>query len=517
MDEGTNEERLSDVDVRPNAGIVRSPLDEIRAIRNLLADVYKDAGDGRTLFRELVQNADDAGAQRLVLVVLERGWPDARNGLLRGPALLVANDGAFPEKDRGALHKAIGGSKEDEVGKIGTFGIGLKSVFHICEAFLYIGAEKSQWRAGVLNPWSGTGGSGDADPLHSDWNDAKSDAGRLRSVAMELLESTSSGLLLWIPLRRPEHQDRGAEGRQYGLGERCPRPDDLCAWFGCPAPGALLLAQCGRLQIIDAERAAEPESLRDRERLVRVARQTAGWVGRYQHDDGRYPDRTFEGEILSDDRSWSVAGIEARGNESLRQLRSRSDWPQSPKWENGRYSSEPRKALAHAAVTVLRPSEMDVERSGTRLRWAVFLPLDDDPDPRSGAIVECKGPSPAWEIILHGYFWPSQDRRSIPGVTEESGNAASDDGMRIRWNRTLCEELLLPLLPSALANAVVGVDERAARRLLDAVLHADMVKSRLAVVIRPQVSGFKLTKYCVVFSVTHIRAAWYRHPTEDFA
>ena len=131
MDEGTNAERLSEVDVRPNAGIVRSPLDEIKAIRTLLADVYKDAGDGRTLFRELVQNADDAGAQRLRLVVLERGWPDARNSLLRGPALLVANDGAFPDKDRKALHKAIGGSKEAEVGKIGTFGIGLKSVFHI--------------------------------------------------------------------------------------------------------------------------------------------------------------------------------------------------------------------------------------------------------------------------------------------------------------------------------------------------------------------------------------------------
>ena len=96
MDESTNEERFPDVDVRRNAGIVRSPLDEIKAIQTLLADVYKDAGDGRTLFRELVQNADDAGARRLKLLVLERGWPDARNGLLRGPALLVANDGAFP-------------------------------------------------------------------------------------------------------------------------------------------------------------------------------------------------------------------------------------------------------------------------------------------------------------------------------------------------------------------------------------------------------------------------------------
>ena len=282
----------------------------------------------------------------------------------------------------------------------------------------------------------------------------------------------------------PNHRDRGAEGRQYGLGERCPGPDDLCAWFGCSTPGALLLAQCGHLQTIDAERAAGPESLRDRVRLVRVTRQTLGWVGRYEDDGGCSRDRTFEGDIVADARSWSVVGTEARGSESLRRLRSQSDWPQSPRWQNGRYSSEPRKALAHAAVTVLRPSDLDADLSGTRLRWAVFLPLDDDPEPGPSAIVESNGPAPAWEIILHGYFWPSQDRRSIPGVTEDIGNAAGDRGMRIRWNRALCEELLLPLLPSTLANAVAGVDEHAVRRLLDAVVRTDMVKNRLALVRR---------------------------------
>ena len=135
MKDGTNKEpldRLADIDVRPNAGIVRSPLDEI--------------------------------------TVLERGWFDADNSLLHGPALLVSNDGPFPEKDREALHKAIGGSKEEEVDKIGTFGIGLKSVFHICEAFLYMGSAESKIHAGVLNPWAGTGEGRDTDPLHPDWD-----------------------------------------------------------------------------------------------------------------------------------------------------------------------------------------------------------------------------------------------------------------------------------------------------------------------------------------------------------
>ena len=242
MNECTNEERLPDVDVRPNAGIVRSPLDEIKAIQTLLADVYRDAGDGRTLLRELVQNADDAGARQLGLTVLERGWSDARNSLLRGSALLVANDGAFPDKDRQAVHKAIGGSKEADVDKIGMFGIGLKSVFHICEAFLYMGAERSEWRAGILNPWVGSGENEEADPLHPDWDVvAGVDIERLRAVTTELLGEMSNGLLLWIPLRRCDHLDRGAEGRRYGVGEHCPNTDDLCSWFGRLAPARLLL------------------------------------------------------------------------------------------------------------------------------------------------------------------------------------------------------------------------------------------------------------------------------------
>lgn len=243
-------------------GFDRSPLDEIKAIQRLLDDVYKDAGDGRTLFRELVQNADDAGARRLRLAVLDDGWPDAQNSLLRGPALLVANDGAFPDKDRKALHKAIGGSKEDDVDKIGTFGIGLKSVFHICEALVYLGANESDWQPGVLNPWFGTGENEKGDPLHPDWDDVvESDAERVRCVASKLLGQTSSGLLLWVPLRLLDHLDRGAKGRRYGLGEHCPEPGDLCTWFRRSAPATLLLAQCGHLKMHHGDACAKPRRL----------------------------------------------------------------------------------------------------------------------------------------------------------------------------------------------------------------------------------------------------------------
>ena len=111
-------------------------------------------------------------------------------------------------------------------------------------------------------------------------------------------------------------------------------------------------------------------------------------------------------------------------------------------------------------------------------RWTTI------PRPSSSTIVESEGPSPAWEIILHGYFWPSQDRKSIPGVTDKNGDATGVRDMRSRWNRTLCEDLLLPLVPRALANAVVGVDERSAQGLLDAVVCSDILADRMPFVIR---------------------------------
>lgn len=486
MTESNDTEHPRDIDVRRNPGIVRDPLDEIKAIQTLLDDVYTDAGDGRTLFRELVQNADDSGAKQLTLTVLEGGWPNAQNSLLHGPALLVANDGPFRDRDREALHKAIGGSKEGDVDKIGTFGIGLKSVFHICEAFLYIGAERSVWRAGVLNPWAGTGESGQADPRYRKWDKVEDeDVRHLRTVMTELLGETDDGLLLWIPLRLSEHLDRGADGRLYGLGDQCPKPQELRSWFDHPTPAALLLAQCGHLKIIETKCAASPENLAGSEKQMGVVRQTKEWVGRHQDDNGQPSERTFGGQIsASAVPKWFAVGIESLGCESLRNLRSDRYWPQSPQWRSGGYATVPRKALAHAAVTVLRPVDWDGNQLGTRLRWAVFLPLDDDPKPDSSAIVESKGPSPAWEIILHGYFWPSQDRRSIPGVTDESRGTKSDADIRIRWNRTLCEDLLFPLLPRALANAVVGVDEEAARELLGTVRHSDIVKDRMQCVTR---------------------------------
>ena len=322
------------------------------------------------------------------------------------------------------------------------------------------------------------------DPLYPDWDAVdEGDRERLRVAVKDLLGETDDGLLLWIPLRRNEH-DRGTGGHRFWLGDHRPGFQELCSWFDSSTPAALLLAQCGYLQAIEARYAASPETLGDSVTLMHVDRPAERWLGRYRQEGSRFLERPFGGEIESGESQWSVVGIESLDGKILHDLRSHPDWPQSTASWNGRYATVPRKALAHAAVTVLRPDEPDANALGMHLRWAVFLPLDDHPRPNSGTIVESYGPSPAWEIILHGYFWPSQDRRSIPGVTDEKGDLPINGDMRYQWNRRLCEELLFPLLPCALAEAVDGIDEDASLRLLERVVRSDTLRYRMQHVTR---------------------------------
>jgi hypothetical protein len=86
----------------PNARSTEvDPLGVINLIGSNLMDRYST----RSILKELLQNADDAGA-RTVLV----GWTPSPGGhtshqLLQGPALFVVNDGTFTARDADAINR----------------------------------------------------------------------------------------------------------------------------------------------------------------------------------------------------------------------------------------------------------------------------------------------------------------------------------------------------------------------------------------------------------------------------
>ena len=111
-------------------------------IKNILRD-YPFDSENATVLKELIQNADDAKATKMCVIldkrthgrkkVLSDRWTD-----LQGPALLVWNDTEFTENDLKGIQRLGLGSKRDDSESIGQFGIGFNVVYHItdCPSFI---------------------------------------------------------------------------------------------------------------------------------------------------------------------------------------------------------------------------------------------------------------------------------------------------------------------------------------------------------------------------------------------
>eukprot|EP00741_Cyanophora_paradoxa_P025245 tig00000361_g24364.t1 len=105
-----------------------------RNIKNVLHQYL----EGTQIFRELMQNADDARATRIAFVVdlrtdhpadklVATGGTRGREqvaALQRAPALLVFNDRPFSEEDFEAIRKLGDSDKARSTNKIGQWGLG---------------------------------------------------------------------------------------------------------------------------------------------------------------------------------------------------------------------------------------------------------------------------------------------------------------------------------------------------------------------------------------------------------
>ena len=113
--------------------------DLTRRIGNILRDYPFDI----TILKELLQNADDAKATKMYVIldkrkhssehVLSEEWKN-----LHGPALLVWNDSEFSDKDLQGIQELGLGSKRSDAEIIGQYGIGFNAVYHLtdCPSFV---------------------------------------------------------------------------------------------------------------------------------------------------------------------------------------------------------------------------------------------------------------------------------------------------------------------------------------------------------------------------------------------
>ncbi|MEZ9783422.1 sacsin N-terminal ATP-binding-like domain-containing protein [Vibrio breoganii] len=191
---------------------LHNPISDVQSIANNLRDRYKS---GFPILKEIVQNADDAKAQNLII-----GWhpglKDVDHPLLKDPGFFFVNDAPLTEADVKGIRTLGLGSKADDTNAVGKFGLGMKSLFHLGELYFFIGSDWQEYqgkypKADVLNPW---------DELRKEWNsfsdlDKKAIQQALSPVT-NAFNDDAYVFIVWIPLRSVSiAQARGEDGNNY--------------------------------------------------------------------------------------------------------------------------------------------------------------------------------------------------------------------------------------------------------------------------------------------------------------
>jgi hypothetical protein len=404
-----------------------SPFSIVSQIKGNLQDRYHS---GFPILKELLQNADDAHSRKFWLDG-RSGWPNAGNPLLRGPGLLIANDGEFrPQDERGITF--IGESaKATDAAAIGKFGLGQKAVFHLCDAFVVYAPRSNDPFNTVINPFLGVDVENNITHYWDQLSDGDLEVLR-QSVPTDFRER---GLILWAPFRRAGLQP--APGASFSTNRptlpqtmrELARSDELRS----------TLTALRHLESVELREDGQVRCLVVVEdgsnRLLGPDKCSKGW-------------RRFSGSITSKP-SGEISNFVGREaivpDVRLEYLRDTPHWPKIISIFNRQPERE--KGEPHGAATIIRlrgAEESQIDRS-----WAVFLPTDENAE-----IVTSReqGKFGRIKILLHGYFFLDSGRRRIDGIEEPASNESPVDaiGLRRAWNSELRDKVVLPLVPGVL-------------------------------------------------------------------
>ncbi|XP_035668355.1 sacsin-like [Branchiostoma floridae] len=105
-----------------------------------LKNILNDYPEGAGIFKELIQNADDAKATEVKFLLDWRTNEDSREDLIdqgmavcHGPALWAFNNATFSEEDFKNIQNLGGQTKLEALEKVGRFGVGFNSVYHVTD------------------------------------------------------------------------------------------------------------------------------------------------------------------------------------------------------------------------------------------------------------------------------------------------------------------------------------------------------------------------------------------------
>ncbi|HJW55342.1 MAG TPA: hypothetical protein VJ577_08730 [Burkholderiaceae bacterium] len=426
--------------------------DYINLIAANLRDRYKS---GFPILKELVQNADDAGATELAFGYHAGLANSADHLLLQGPALWVLNNGRFLPSDREAIHSFGLNGKAAESGAIGKFGLGMKSVFHLCESFFYVAHDGHQVYREILNPWLQDSGS---TSMHEQWEAiTERDLACLKAVADSQAEvkPEATWFMLWVPLRTHAHIAIDDGRKVAAIIDRYPGESDGqdLDFFTEPGIDQRIGTLLPLLRHLEQVRFCGAPSLLPF--CVRL-KMTVGCTRLDHETNGIQMDGIVCDDRPSNEHLRFLAKQYAPEKiESLALLLDAPSWPKSMAiLPDGKRGQVPDKARPEGAVLL---GHADKRQGRLVLQWAVFLPTEEL---RFSYEARIPNSSREYRIFLHGQFFVDAGRRGIEDMDvlhqpHEPLPANAPQSMVLRcWNQVLAQEVVLPHLLESLSEYV---------------------------------------------------------------
>jgi hypothetical protein len=462
-------------------------------ISNIVGQV-RDSLKGVTGFdivKEFIQNADDSGASHWIMGY-SQGVSDCQHPLLQCPAIYVVNDGSFEPKHAEGLARINESTKASEGDSVGKFGLGLKSVYQICEAFFFWPSCKDIQNFSdndeysghaMMTPWTVNGSESERGDWEKDFKDyGADDIAKIRQYLKE--RNVLDGFTLWIPLRQknqlevdgeeqyihPDTYDDGAYPENIFSKHLMSKLASLWPMLRSietmevraphQEPVSISLFSDTRRQF---PRISPEEKCSDDLFTVELSPDKElvydEWIALPKKQ------RALQGEIETDNdvKSW-FTGFEV-GVPELRSLRQHKRWPKRGQVAGKTKNRDvPDKSTPHAAAVFQLLQQEPNTPSQLDIQWAVFFPVGDAQSldiPLQGVRIQ---------LLLHGFFLLAADRKSISALHDgklqealgqNQDNLDSQQKLEHLWNAKLATEgtlkLVLPAL-DAFAKQLAVID-----------------------------------------------------------
>ena len=187
-------------------------------LRELVSEYPRGVG----IFKELLQNADDAGASKLDLFLDHRnfertGLPKSAMSCLLGRAMVFVNDTAFSENDWEKIQDIANSGKVLDTAKTGRFGLGFNCVYNVTDFPMLLTRD----RLGIFDPHAETVESatlanpGAAWKLSELWEEHPNLLAPFKDFGLSDGQEYFDGTIFRLPLRNKLSAERS---------EICPQP-----------------------------------------------------------------------------------------------------------------------------------------------------------------------------------------------------------------------------------------------------------------------------------------------------